>query len=104
MFNTEVPNRPCLVADGCITMKQLKITLKIPTKEKKNEELEECINSIFNNTTDCEVDGKEVTDNTDVEAIEVIPDDYNYTKLLLMLKMVLVIQHHGTMSLSINWE
>ena len=53
--------------------------MKISTKEKKNNELEECINIIFSKITNCKDDGKELTKNTDAEAVEVILDDYNYT-------------------------
>ena len=82
MFNTEVQNRLCFVADGYSTIKKLKVKLKIATKEKQNDELEECINSIFTNTKDCEGDDDEEEEsilNNDEEAIEVIHDDYNNT-------------------------
>ena len=82
MFNTEVQNCLCLVADGYSTIKKLKVKLKIATKEKQNDKLEECINSIFTNTKDCEGDDDEEEENilnNDEEAIEVIHDDYNNT-------------------------
>ena len=61
-------NQSCLFSFRWIYHnKKLKIKLKIPAKEKKNNELEDCINSIFNNTTNCKYDGEEVTENTDVE-------------------------------------
>ena len=40
MFNTEVTNHVYLVSDEYITIKQLKTKLKIPAKEKRNDELD----------------------------------------------------------------
>ena len=58
-------------------MKQLKITLKILIQQGKTDQLENCINGIFTNTIDTEIDiGDDNVD--DGEIVEVIHDDYSY--------------------------
>ena len=56
-------------------MKELKVKIKLPTKQKKTEKLEYCINSIFTNTEDVE----EIDKDNDGEIVQVIHGDHNYT-------------------------
>ena len=71
MFSKEVPNRVFIVLDGYDSMKQLKVKLRISSQKPTADELENCINGIFNNAED----GEEVSEVDDGEIIELIHDD-----------------------------
>ena len=80
MFNIEIENRECVVVDGYNIIKQLKCKLKRSVKESKQDELEECITSIFGKLNcDINSDTNVLSDEImDGETVQVIHDDYNY--------------------------
>ena len=81
MFNIEIENRECLVVDGYNTIKELKCKLKRVEKENAQDELEECVTSIFG-SIDCDLNGRfnnnSTDDVNDGETVEVMHDDYTY--------------------------